>query len=93
MVIEVLLGAFATDALQEKFAYLKRWAQEAKIEMYNGVPIVRVEIAAPSAARPMEWITCPATEKQCNDFCDPGKGDRCAESGEAFAQASEGRTA
>lgn len=35
-----------------------------------------------------QWITCPATGKQCNDFCDPGKGDACAESGLAFASAT-----
>lgn len=40
-----------------------------------------------SASEPT-WITCPATGKQCNDFCDPGKGDRCAASGESFRSAS-----
>lgn len=35
----------------------------------------------------MQWITCPATGEQCNDYCDPGKGDTCAASGEAFGSA------
>lgn len=46
--IEVMLGAFAVDALQENFDYLKRWADDVKIETYNGVPVVRLGFA-PSA--------------------------------------------
>src|SRR5690606_5600967 len=50
--------------------------------------------AAPSstARSDPEWITCPATGKQCNDFCDPGKGDRCAESGQSFGSATRTTT-
>lgn len=43
---------------------------------------------AQSATGESTWITCPATGEQCNDFCDPGKGDRCAESGQSFDQSA-----